>query len=155
VSGAGADRWDDDDQLLADIGAAIRQGQEVPADFVALGEAAFLWHDVDAELAAIVHDSADGLTASATRADEAGFHALTFVAGGVTIEVEVTAEALLGQVVPPRAEGIELQGRDGSILALPLDEVGSFAVRPGPAGLVRLRVRPEGGAPVVTQWFVP
>jgi hypothetical protein len=155
MTGAGADRWDDDEQLLADLAAALREGQEVPPGFVALGEAAFAWHDVDAELAALVHDSADGLPVDATRAGGVGFRALTFVAGEVTIEVEVTAEALLGQVVPPGSTGIELQGRDGSSRSLSLDEVGSFAVRPGPAGLVRLRLRPDGGAPVVTQWFFP
>jgi hypothetical protein len=82
--------------------------------------------------------------------DERGvLHALTFVAGELTIELEVTSDALVGQVVPPMAGEIELVGGAGGV---PVDEVGWFVIRPVPSGRVRLRLRTEDGRSVCTEW---
>lgn len=47
-----------DEELLAELGAALRTAEEVPAGFVNAGKAAFAWRGVDAELAALTFDSA-------------------------------------------------------------------------------------------------
>jgi hypothetical protein len=142
----------DDDELFAALGEAVRARREVPARFVEMGKAAFTWHSVDAELAALAYDSADGELVGGTRAEPAELRALTFVASRLTIEIEVTPDALLGQLVPPQQGAVELHGRDGVATTTRADEVGWFAIRPLPSGLFRLRVRPEGGSAVITEW---
>lgn len=144
----------DDERLFNELGDALRSAAAVPPRFVEAGRAAFTWRTVDAELAELSYDSAtEGAALAGTRADPAALRALTFAAAGLTIEVEVTADALQGQVVPPQAGEIELRPRDGSAGATTgVDEVGWFAFSPVPAGLFRLHLRTADGRTVVTAW---
>jgi hypothetical protein len=143
----------DDDQLLAELAEAVRAADEVPAGFVGAGRAAFSWRDVDAELAALAHDSATSATTAGTRAEPAVVRSLSFVAREVSIEVEVTADGLVGQVVPPRPGVIELQGADGSAHAVPVDEAGWFVIRRVTRAMFRLRLHTDADTTVVvTQW---
>lgn len=142
--------WDSDERLLADLGAALRAEREVPERFLEIGREAFAWYDVDAELAALTFDSA---TAPAgTRAETATLRALTFAARRLTIELEVTAGALVGQVVPPQPGELEVQPREGETRTVPVDEVGWFAIRPRPAGLFRLHLH-TAESDVLTEWM--
>jgi hypothetical protein len=149
-----AEDFNDDERLLTALGEAVRARREVPARFVEIGKAAFAWHNVDAELAALAYDSAAGELAAGTRAEPAELRALTFVASRLTIEIEVAPDALLGQLVPPQQGAVELHGRDGIATTTMADDVGWFAIRPLPSGLFRLRVRPDGGAAIVTEWVM-
>lgn len=146
----------DDEQLLAELAEALRTAREVPAGFVEAGKAAFAWRDVDAELAALSHDSSvaepDGTAMAGTRAESAQLRALTFVSSELTIELEVTTDALVGQVIPPRSGEIELEGPHGRSGAVTVDEVGWFAIRPIPTGPVRLHLRTDDGRSVRTEW---
>ena len=54
--------WNDDDQLLAALGEALRSERSVPADFIQAGKAAFLWRGIDAEPATLTSDSARSRT---------------------------------------------------------------------------------------------
>jgi hypothetical protein len=145
--------WDSDERLIAELGEALRAEREVPASFVELGRAAFAWHNVDAELAELTFDSAtDPGALAGVRSEPASVRAMTFTASRLTIELEVADDALLGQVVPAQAGELEIQLRDGSASAVPVDEVGWFMIRPRPAGLFRISVRTETGAEVCTQW---
>ncbi len=122
----------------------------MPERFLEIGREAFAWHDVDFELAALTFDSA---TAPAgTRAEVATLRALTFAARRLTIELEVTADALVGQLVPPQPGELEVRPREGGIRTVPIDEVGWFAIRPRPAGLFRLHVHTAEGD-VRTEWM--
>jgi len=142
-----------DDELLAELDRAMRAAAEVPDRFVRAGKAAFTWRNVDAELAALSHDSAlAGPALAGTRAEDATLRALTFVASQLTVEVEVTPDALLGQVAPPTAGEIEVHGRTGPAATVPVDDVGWFVVRPLPAGMVRLLLRTADGRSVLTPW---
>src|SRR6266542_716013 len=128
----------DDERLLADLREAVRAEREVPPRFLQAGKAALAWRNVDAELAELTYDSAQPAGALAgARADPAALRALTFVAAGITIEVEVTAVALQGHVVPARRGEIEMQLRDGSRHTVPVDDVGWFLFTQPPAGMLR------------------
>jgi hypothetical protein len=78
----------------------------------------------------------------------------------MTIELEVQADALVGQVVPPAPGEIEVRRPDwpahtvpdGPAHTVPVDELGWFVVRPRPAGLFSLRIQMSTGAVVVTEW---
>jgi hypothetical protein len=144
------DRWDSDERLLADLGDALRERREVPESFVTAAKAAFTWHTVDAELAELAAGSATAPTG--TRAGTGGHRSLTFTAGGLTVSVELTPDALLGQLVPPSAAAVELCHPGGIAASTSADEVGWFTLRPAPEGLFRLRVRTGTGPDVHTEW---
>jgi len=154
--------WGDDDELLAVLGRALRAAPAVPRELVEAGKAAWTWRDVDAELAALAHDSAldDELVAAATRAEPAPLRTMTFRSPELTIEVEVTEDALLGQFVPPQPGRVEVvveRGGDptvprGGDLTVPVDEVGYFVVRPIPSGRFRLHCRTAERTSVLTDW---
>lgn len=141
----------DNEQLLMELHEALRTAAEVPAGFVDAGKAAFAWRTVDAELAALTDQFSADEALSGTRAERAGVRALSFHASGISIELEVTSDALLGQLVPPRSGQIEVQVQDGTGPTASADETGWFVIRPVPTKMFRLRVRTAADN-VVTEW---
>ena len=155
--------WMNDDQLLAALGVALRSESDVPAEFVAMGRTAFAWHGIDAELAALTYDSAgegaegaEGAEAAAAglRSEPASLRFLTFASERLTVELEVTDEALLGQFVPPGPGRVEVRAADGTAVTAVADAVGGFAIRPVPRGSFRLCCRGTNGANALTSWLV-
>ncbi|MDT5038518.1 MAG: hypothetical protein QOE03_3703 [Micromonosporaceae bacterium] len=148
--------WNDDDELLRALGGALRAGQEVPQRFVEMGRAAYTWHDIDAELATLTFDSATAAherMLATTRAEPAALRSLTFAAGRLSLHLEVTNDALHGQVVPAQPGEIELRPADGPPTSIEVDEVGWFVVRPVPTGTFRLRCQTTSGTLVITDWI--
>jgi hypothetical protein len=142
---------DDDEELLAALGDALRADTRVPQSFLEAAKATFAWHDIDAELAALTYDSARREPVPAlTRAEPAALRAFTFVARHLTIELLLSDGALRGQVVPPQAGEAELRTVRGTVTAVPIDEVGYFALSPVPPGPCRLYIRTADGAAVLT-----
>jgi hypothetical protein len=140
----------DDDPLLAELGAALRARQAVPDRFVRLGTSAFDFRDTVAELAALTEDST--AVAGVRSAERASLRSLTFVAGEMAIELELTPDALVGQVVPPRAGEIEVLGPAGPVARAAVDDVGWFSIRPAPTGPTRLHLRTADGVSISTEW---
>ncbi|MGH3205674.1 MAG: hypothetical protein ACRDP5_27020 [Streptosporangiaceae bacterium] len=152
----------DDDDLLAALGEAIRAREEVPEWFVETGKNAYACHNIDAELAQLTYDSdsdqdqdrdRDRDLLAAVRSETASIRALTFTSPHLRMELEVTEDALLGQVVPPRAGTLEVQTTAGTIATTPVDEIGCFAVEPIPASPFRLRCRAGDDTDVLTGWI--
>jgi hypothetical protein len=144
--------WNDDDALLAALREAIQAADDVPPSFIEAGKAAYTWHNIDAELAELTYDSAhdDARTPVATRAEPAPLRALTFVSPGLTIELEVNDEALLGQLVPPQEGEVQIHTADGPTVRASVDEIGCFVIRPAPAEAFRLYCRTADGTSVLT-----
>ena len=143
----------DDEELLAALGEAIRAREEVPEWFVETGKNAYAWHNIDAELAQLTYDSSrDRDAVAVVRSEAASIRALTFTSTQLSIELEVTAGSLVGQVIPPRAGTLEVQTTAG-VASSPVDEIGCFAVTPIPNSPFRLRCRTEDGADVLTGWI--
>jgi len=143
-----------DDELLAALAAALDARQAVPAEFVAAGRSAFAWRNIDAELAQLTYDSVrDTELAEATRAEPASIRALTFSSPHLTIELEVTPDSLVGQIVPVQEAAIEVQPRDGAPARVAADEIGCFLIHPVPGAPFRLRCRLASGAEVLTGWI--
>jgi hypothetical protein len=142
----------DDDRLLQDLGAAVRDAAAVPESFRAAGRAAFAWRSVDEELAAFAAAETAPVRA-ADPSDPARLRSFTFAARHLAIEVEVGEDGLVGQVVPPGPGRIELRTPKGTPLEAEVDELGWFALRPMPAGMFRLHLHPANGSPVVTEWL--
>ena len=143
-----------DDVLLAALGEALAAREAVPAAFIEAGKSAYAWHHIDAELAQLTFDSLrDAELTASTRSESASIRALTYQSARFTIEVEITDDALLGQLIPPHGETAEMQTQAGHISAISIDEVGCFAIEPKPDSPFRLRVRSEGQPDVVTGWL--
>jgi hypothetical protein len=147
----------DDEQLLAELGEATRAVQAVPERFLVTGKAAFGWRNVSAELAELSYDSAaqPGGALAGARAEPATLRTLTFVGAGSTIEIELTAAALQGHVVPPGPGEIDVQLADGRLETVPVDDDGWFLVARRPARLFRLHLRRAGGGTAITMWTAP
>jgi hypothetical protein len=147
--------WNDDEQLLADLGEAMRAADDVPGRFVEVGMAAFAWRSIDAELAGLTFDSAEPAAAGPSpgaRAEQAPLRSMTFTARDLSIEVEVRDDALIGQIAPPAPGELDVRVYDGATRTVAVDEVGWFVIQPRPVGLFSLHVRTGDGAGVVTEW---
>lgn len=144
----------DDEQLLFALRRALRARRDVPPEFVQAAKDAFAWHDIDTELALLTYDSVHGIElASRTRAEDASIRALTFTSPRLTIELEVTQDSVLGQIVPTQVARIEVNTSAGVGTVLEADEIGCFAINPIPLGAFRLRCLAAGGIDVRTGWI--
>jgi hypothetical protein len=147
------DSWDDE-ELFERLRHALRARQAVPVEFVETARNAFAWHNIDAELAQLTYDSARaGELAVPTRAEDARIRALTFTSARLSIELEVTADSVLGQVVPMQAATVEVQTGPGEAAQIATDEIGCFSIQPVPRGAFRLRCRAAGSVDVLTGWI--
>jgi hypothetical protein len=145
----------DDEVLFAALRQAIRNRRAVPPEWVAAAKNAFAWRNIDAELALLTYDSTQSPAAAApTRSESASIRALTFSSPRLTVELEVTGDSLLGQVLPAQAAMIEVETRDGVAAAVPSDEIGCFSVHPIPVGTFRLRCRAADSSDVLTGWIM-
>jgi hypothetical protein len=149
--------WADDDKLLAALGDALREADAVPRSMVEAGKAAFAWRNIDAELATLAHDSAhaESRELAATRSEPAPLRYLTFTSTELTIELEITSGALLGQIVPPASGEVEVLMTVGPVMTSAINEVGYFAIRPIPSGSFRLLCHFPAAADVLTGWITP
>jgi hypothetical protein len=150
--------WQDDEVLLHDLVAALRHadaaGQPLPDPRAEqMADAAWAWRDLDAELAALVHDSAlEG--ASGMRAARVTTRTLMFMSGPHGVDIEVTDDALVGQLCPAEVGSVVLVTLAGEQAPVETDEYGSFVLdRPAEGGVLRLRCRSASGV-LVTDWFV-
>jgi len=145
--------WDDE-RLLAALSEAMKARQAVPSWFIETGKNAFAWHNIDAELAQLTYDSnEDRREAAVMRSETASIRALTFTSPHLSVELEVTENSLLGQVIPPRAGALEIHTRAGEISTTEVDEIGCFAVDPIPDSPFRLRCHTADGTDVLTGWI--
>ena len=144
--------WDDDD-LLRELKEALRARRAVPPRFVEAAEQAFAWRDIDAELAQLTYDSTEGSPLTeVTRSEAASIRALTFTHPRLIIELEVSADAILGQIVPPQIGRIEVETQAGTGPEISTDEIGYFSIQPIPHGPFRLRCRVAAGIDVLSGW---
>jgi hypothetical protein len=124
----------------------------VPAELRRLAIEAYALHDLDARLAELTFDSL--VDAIPIRGATDVPRMLTFVAGDLTVDVEVTAEGLMGQVLPPQPAGIEVLSGPQALTptTLTADGMGRFTSDVPPTGPFALRLR-AGGEVVVTEWL--
>lgn len=143
-----------DDILVAELREALAVRAAVPREFIAIARSAYAWHHIDAELAQLIYDSEDDTELSASlRSESATIRALTFASALFSIEVEVTDDALYGQLVPPQPGTMEIQTLAGEHTDGEIDEVGCFTVEPKPGGKFRLRFHTNGQPDVLTGWL--
>ncbi|MFC8564518.1 hypothetical protein ACFUIW_01945 [Streptomyces sp. NPDC057245] len=122
----------------------------VPAALRSVAVDAFALHDLDARVAELTFDSlVDGIP---VRGETDPPRMLTFQADAVTVDVEVTPDGLIGQLLPPRPARIEVLSGPREYARLTADDLGRFTGDAPPAGPFALRLR-TGGEVVVTEWL--
>ena len=133
---------------------ALAAREAVPAAFVEAGKNAYAWRNIDAELAQLTFDSRrDTEVLASMRSEPAPIRALTLQSARFTIEVSITDDAILGQLIPPQSGTAEMQTQSGRIGDTSINEVGCFVIKPKPESPFRLRIRTSGQADVVTGWL--
>ena len=138
-----------DDELLAELGEALRQAGRPTETMTAAAEAAFAWRTIDAELAALTYDSLED-EAVLVR-DGGGPRSLTFEGGGISVEIEHTAEGLVGQLVPPVRGRLTLWAPGGALDETSTNDLGCFSFTGARRGPVRLRCVTVS-AELITEW---
>jgi hypothetical protein len=150
-----------DDALLSELRRIAKEADPAPSSLLEVANAAFLTRDdLDAELAVLVADSREAtatLGFEQVRADaEPGGWLMSFVAGGVQIDIEVGEERggsrLIGQLVGAAADECYLEFADGERHRLEVDDLGRFIVEGLRHGPVRVRCCTTDGALVTTAW---
>ncbi|CAM5606788.1 MULTISPECIES: hypothetical protein [Streptomyces] len=122
----------------------------VPAELVQAALDAFALHDLDARLAELTFDSL--VDALPVRGVTDAPRMLTFRAGEVTVDVEVTEEGLMGQLLPPQSARIEVLGGPQTPHPVVADTLGRFTSDAPPSGPFALRLR-TGAEVIVTEWL--
>ena len=145
--------WHDDEKLIAALREALASAEDVPSAFVEAGKAAFAWRSIDAELAALTYDSA--LEPVAIRSESAILRSLTFASDGWTVELELTPDAVLGQLDPPEAGVVSARGETGKLASTDIDDLGFFVLHPPPNVPYRLVCTTTSGTTILTGWITP
>ncbi|MEV0642515.1 hypothetical protein AB0I77_47945 [Streptomyces sp. NPDC050619] len=139
-----------DDGLLGELQQAAGILDPVPAELRQMAVEAYALHDLDARLAGLTFDSL--VDAIPVRGATDAPRMLTFHSGDVTVDVEVTAQGLMGQVLPPQPARIEVLKGPQSGATLVADDLGRFSSDVAPVGPFALRLRTAGEV-VVTEWL--
>lgn len=141
-----------DDDLLAELAVVLERVSGQPPAVVEAAKGLFTWRTVDAELAALVHDSLVDATEFGVRATGQP-RILTFETGGLTVEVEVDetpgARRLIGQLTPPGPARLELR-TPGEPVRGTADDLGRFVLALSGERL-RSSLRVERGADTVAE----
>lgn len=140
-----------DAELLDLLREGLTTADDVPASVFEAGYAAYSWRTIDVELAALMYDSATDLAASGARAEQAAVRAMTFTTAVITIEIEIGADEVLGQLNPGMATQVTVEVQDSGPAVCPVNGVGGFVIAPLPSSPFRLLVEVDGH-PVVTGW---
>ena len=152
----------DTDQTITELEQRLRRlcavADPVPPAAVRAAVASFTWRTIDADLAALVYDSAMGRGEPVLVRGSTQPRLLTFDTGALTVEMELTPVGsgfdLVGQLVPPQPAQIEIRDRSGRSHRVVADDLGRFAATAIGPGPVSLRCRPAGAdADIVTDWI--
>ena len=141
-----------DEALAAELAAALQATDPVPERFVDAAKESFTWRTIDAELAELIFDSAEGELVGVRGVD--GTRQVTFQAPGVEIEVAIISDGsrrLVGQLVPAVRSHVELHFGDQAIVA-ESDDLGRFSFENVPLGPISIKVELADGATIQTAW---
>jgi hypothetical protein len=145
--------WSDDDELLRDIGDAVRPGPH-EQQVMDAGRTVWAFHstDLDKALAALLYDShLDGL--AAVRGPISGApRNLVFALGELRVEIEVSDAGIEGQLIPPEPGKVTLLDATGPVAETTADEVGCFSFPASRRGPIRIECA-VAGRRLATEWI--
>lgn len=144
---------DADEQLLSELGAALRSVEPITDQDVACARGAFTWRTIedDLALAALVYDSSIEDRPLMRGAAVPAGRTLIFEGDTLSVEIDATPDALLGRVVPPGRAAISLLTLGGPVGETTTDDIGSFVFDTTPTGPMRLLCR-TATTSLATDW---
>lgn len=143
----------DEEELLDRLRAVAAEADAPPAYVTEAARAAFATRNLGAELAALLADSETD-SPVLTRGQPSAVRMLSFAAGEVLVELQVTAahqSVAMRGFVQHAAGPVVVETLSGSQTVEP-DEDGWFTLDRVPAGMCRLRLHSATGADVTTEW---
>jgi hypothetical protein len=123
------DRHEDwsDDALLAELNdALVRLPAEEEERLLEGARAAFSFRTMDEEIAALEYDSLLDLSLADVGRAARTARTVTFRSGDVSVQLEITEDGLVGQVVPMSAGRIAVHTMGGERFEADCDELGCF-----------------------------
>lgn len=149
----------DDEDLVVDLRRVLAQVDPIPEAVQLAARLAIEWRTLDAEMAALAHDSMLEDAALAVRGD-GGPRTLTFETPELTIEIETEAQStaagdsirLVGQLIPAQAAQITVAHGD-ELQATSADERGRFSAAGLAHGRLSLRCHLGDARLVETPWL--
>ncbi len=143
------DRSQADRDILAGLSAAVRAAA-LAGTVAEHGKGAYAWRSIDQDLAWLSFDSS-AEPVRALRAESGEARVLIFTATPLSLEIEVMADYVVGQIVPPGPGQIVVETPDGTTVQAEADDLGFFDFTGIPRGPVRLRCETPTGR-LVTDW---
>jgi hypothetical protein len=143
-----------DDELMIELKHAVAEERPAPDRLMEAAKAAFDWRRIDEELELLTlsYDSSLADTAGVRGPARTAPRMLVFDGEHVTVELELGADVLMGQVVPAEPHRIVLESAGGQVDETDTDDAGVFLLRRPAKGPVRLRCWHHDVA-VVTEWM--
>jgi len=111
-------------------------------------DSCYAWHF--GALASLTFDSAVE-SVRGLRSESGQPRVLIFTAAHLSLELEVMADHVVGQIVPPGPGEVVVETPNGNTLRIQADDIGLFDFAGLPPGLVRLRCETTDGN-LVTDW---
>jgi hypothetical protein len=144
--------WNDDEQLMLDIAAALHQPAADPK-ILAAARGAFAWRTVDEDLGLLrmFYDSYLETEATVRDTGTAQGRLLAFQTEGFGVEIELRDASIEGQLIPPQPGEITLVTVEGTEASATADEVGCFTLPAPPHGPMRLQCATDTGR-LTTEW---
>lgn len=143
-----------DDELMAELKEAAAEELLVPPGAFDDARGAFQLRSVDQEFAILtmLYDSLLDQEALVRGASRAAVRTLTFQRGDLGLEIEVTEDSIVGQVIPQQAAQVTLATRQAAVSTADADEWGSFIIPRPATGSIRL-IWSTATDKLVTDWF--
>ena len=144
-------RFDDDEVLALELAEALHDVRPDVDEVARRAKGAFTWRTIDQDLltAQLMFDSTQE-TAMALRSADSG-RVMVFSVELKSVEIEVLSDRVVGQFLPPSAGEVEVEGEEGVIATVAVDDLGFFVIAPVPTGVVRLRCTTQTTR-LVTDW---
>ncbi len=135
----------DDDGLMEELARAMGQKEAVPDHRREAARAAFTWRTIDEELLALTHDSLELADAAVRGALDV--RTLGFESDGLSLEVEVDGDRVVGQVLDADVDEVVVESVDDGSQTTPVDSSGDLLRgRADRAGAVRRTDRRRAAA---------
>jgi hypothetical protein len=145
--------WNDDDELLLDVGEALRP-EPLEMHVLAAARQVQAWRtaEVDRALAALLYDSELDRTAAVRGPLSGAPRNLVFALGELRVEIELSDAGIEGQLIPPEPGRVRLFNSAGLVSEATADEVGCFTFPAGRTGPIRIECQ-VAGRQIDTEWI--
>ena len=130
----------DDEALALELSELLREAGPHLDEAARRAKGAFTWRTIDEDLltAELMFDSTQEAEPALTRGTDSG-RVMVFSVELKSVEIEVLSDRVVGQFSPESSGQVEVEGGDGVVATVPVDDLGFFVVSPVPSGVVRLR----------------